>query len=145
MSFDRRIAVPINAQRIQSVFLAASEIEGPAERAKFLDGACDGDADLRFRVEALLRAHNESDSLLDQTALAAHPAEDVPLGFLAPATRHDSLGRIGHYEVLQVLGQGGFGIVFRAFDDVLHRIVAVKVLSTQMAATSPARKRFLRE
>src|SRR6185437_4275111 len=51
----------------------------------------------------------------------------------------------GHYEVLQVLGRGGFGIVFRAFDDVLHRIVAVKVLSPQMAATSPARKRFLRE
>ena len=69
----------------------------------------------------------------------------MPLGFLAPATRPDSLGRIGHYEVLQVLGQGGFGIVFRAFDDVLHRVVAVKVLSPQMAATSPARKRFLRE
>ena len=57
----------------------------------------------------------------------------------------DSLGRIGHYEVLQVLGQGGFGIVFRAFDDVLQRVVAVKVLAPQMAATSPARKRFLRE
>ncbi len=71
--------------------------------------------------------------------------DEVPLGFLAPATRPDSLGRIGHYEVLQVLGQGGFGIVFRVFDDVLHRVVAVKVLSPQMAATSPARKRFLRE
>jgi eukaryotic-like serine/threonine-protein kinase len=158
MSSDRRIAVPINAQRIQVVFLAASEIEGPAERAKFLDGACDGNADLRSRVEALLRAHNESDSLLDKTALApqdhaptiayesgAAADDEVPLGFLAPATRPDSLGRIGHYEVLQVLGQGGFGIVFRAFDDVLHRVVAVKVLSPQMAATSPARKRFLRE
>ena len=151
--------MPINAQRIQSVFLAAAAIEGPTERAQFLDGACDGDADLRFRVEALLHAHNESDSLLDQTALAPHDqyrhdrlrerralaGDEVPLGFLAPGTRHDSLGRIGHYEVLQVLGQGGFGIVFRAFDDVLHRVVAVKVLSPQMAATSPARKRFLRE
>ena len=44
-----------------------------------------------------------------------------------------------------MLGRGGFGIVFRAFDDVLHRVVAVKVLAPQMAATSPARKRFLRE
>src|SRR6185369_11026461 len=43
------------------------------------------------------------------------------------------------------LGQGGFGIVFRAFDDVLQRVVAVKVLSPHMAATSPPRKRFLRE
>src|SRR3954469_15504319 len=47
-------------------------------------------------------------------------------------------------EALQVLGRGGFGIVFRAFDDVLHRVVAVKGLSPQMAATAPARKRFLR-
>src|SRR5262249_37247203 len=43
------------------------------------------------------------------------------------------------------LGRGAFGIVFRAFDDVLQRVVAVKVLAPQVAATSPARKRFLRE
>src|SRR5439155_7548362 len=41
--------------------------------------------------------------------------------------------------------QGGFGIVFRAFDDRLQRVVAVKVLAPQLATTSPARKRFLRE
>jgi len=35
--------------------------------------------------------------------------------------------------------------VFRAFDEVLQRVVSVKVLAPQMAATSPARKRFLRE
>ena len=70
---------------------------------------------------------------------------DEAADFLAPSTRPDSLGRIGHYEVLQVLGHGGFGIVFRAFDDMLQRVVAVKVLAPQLAATSPARKRFLRE
>ena len=47
--------------------------------------------------------------------------------------------------MLQVLGRGGFGIVLRAFDDVLHRVVAIKVLAPAMAVTSPARKRFLRE
>ena len=68
------------------------------------------------------------------------------LAFLAaPARRPDSLGRLGHYEVLEVLGRGGFGVVFRAFDDVLQRVVAVKMLLPSMASTSPARRRFLRE
>ena len=70
---------------------------------------------------------------------------DDALGFLATPRRPDSLGRIGHYEVLEVLGRGGFGIVFRAFDETLQRVVAIKVLAPSMAATSPARKRFLRE
>src|SRR5262245_60314544 len=72
------------------------------------------------------------------------PDED-PLTFLSPPQRPDSLGRIGHYEVLQILGKGGFGIVFRAFDEMLQRVVALKVMAPQLAATSPARKRFLRE
>jgi serine/threonine protein kinase len=72
---------------------------------------------------------------------------DAPgdLHFLQPPLRPDSLGRIGHYEVIQVLGKGGFGIVLRAFDDVLKRAVALKVLAPAIAVTSPARKRFLRE
>jgi eukaryotic-like serine/threonine-protein kinase len=71
--------------------------------------------------------------------------EEEPLTFLAPAKRADSLGRLGHYEALQILGRGGFGIVFRAFDETLQRVVALKVMAPQLAATSPARKRFLRE
>jgi serine/threonine protein kinase len=70
---------------------------------------------------------------------------DADLGFLQPPGRPDALGSLGHYEVLEVVGRGGFGIVFRAFDKTLERIVAIKVLAPEMAATSPARKRFLRE
>ena len=76
---------------------------------------------------------------------ADQQADEIPLGFLAPPSRSDSLGRLGHYEVLEVLGRGAFGIVLKAFDEKLHRGVAIKVLSPEMAATSPARKRFLRE
>nr|UXE45604.1 serine/threonine-protein kinase PknD [uncultured bacterium] len=146
----------------RDIFTAANEMTDQAARAKFLDGACAGDPAMKLRVEYLLLAHGQPDSLLDHPAVAPHDSDtaqtcmagiaastsaedEVALEFLAPPSRPDSLGRIGHYEVLQVLGQGGFGIVFRAFDDVLHRVVAVKVLSPQMAATSPARKRFLRE
>ena len=47
--------------------------------------------------------------------------------------------------MLQVLGSGGFGTVVKAFDEKLHRLVAIKVMAPLLAATSPARKRFLRE
>src|SRR5262249_19660987 len=89
-------------------------------------------------------------------ALGERPANRDPDGdreavvkqlaaYLAPATRRGALGRLGHYEVLQVLGHGGFGIVVKAHDTSLERCVAIKVLAPHLAMTSPPRKRFLRE
>jgi uncharacterized protein (TIGR03067 family) len=146
----------------RDIFLAVLDLPDTAARAAYLESACGGDAARRARVDALLQAHENAGSFLaspvvalpepNQTAAEATitpggeaDTEDQSLGFLAPTQRPDSLGRIGHYEVLEVLGRGGFGIVFRAHDEVLQRVVAVKVLSPEMAATSPARKRFLRE
>ncbi len=73
--------------------------------------------------------------------------DEEPLGleFLEPSSEPGSFGRLGHHEVLEILGRGGFGIVVRAFDETLHRMVAIKVLDPRLASTSPARKRFLRE
>ena len=71
--------------------------------------------------------------------------DEIPLGYLSPSKKPDSLGRLGHYEVLEVLGKGAFGTVLKAFDEKLHRMVAIKVMSIELASTSPARKRFLRE
>jgi formylglycine-generating enzyme required for sulfatase activity len=151
----------------EQVFLKALELTAPAERAAYLDRVCGGDAEFRRQIEELLAAHFKTGAFLDEPACRqlaagsatpqANPAGDASAGekksaeepddlhFLQPSTRPDALGRIGHYEVLQVLGRGGFGIVFRAFDDVLQRVVALKVLAPALAATSPARKRFLRE
>jgi serine/threonine protein kinase/WD40 repeat protein len=150
-----------DVRRVQAVFLAAVEAADAAEQAAILDRECASDPELRRRVEALLLAHRDPASILDRPALGpglggafprtAHPdwsddtTELFNLGFLGPATRPGALGRIGHYEVLELLGRGGFGIVLRAHDEVLQREVAVKVLAPQMAATSPARKRFVRE
>ena len=67
------------------------------------------------------------------------------LSFLTPSSQPGSLGTLGHYEILQLLGQGAFGLVFKAFDEKLHRHVAIKVMNPALAATSPPRKRFLRE
>lgn len=70
---------------------------------------------------------------------------EFELNYLSPPSRPNSLGSLGHYEILEVLGHGGFGTVFKAFDEKLHRTVAIKVMSPTLAVTSPPRKRFLRE
>ncbi|MCE9525213.1 MAG: protein kinase [Planctomycetales bacterium] len=72
-------------------------------------------------------------------------ADETPLGYLEPSTKPDSLGRLAHYEILEVVGSGAFGTVLRAFDDKLQRVVAIKVMAPELASTSPARKRFIRE
>ncbi len=64
---------------------------------------------------------------------------------LQPSTETEFLGRVGVYEISSVLGRGGMGIVFKAFDTALHRPVAIKVLSPQLATSSRARRRFMRE
>jgi serine/threonine protein kinase/Leucine-rich repeat (LRR) protein len=67
------------------------------------------------------------------------------LSFLLPSDMQDSLGRLAHYEVLEVLGNGGFGTVVKAFDEKLHRLVAIKLMSPLLAVTTAPRKRFVRE
>jgi WD40 repeat protein len=70
---------------------------------------------------------------------------DPSLGFLTPSADAGSLGRLGHYEVTGVIGQGGMGVVFKAFDPSLCRFVAIKVLAPQLATSGAARQRFARE
>ena len=72
-------------------------------------------------------------------------APEEILAFLDPPESSDHLGKLGPYRVVQVLGQGGMGVVLKAFDPALHRSVAIKVLAPQLATTSSARQRFARE
>jgi len=67
------------------------------------------------------------------------------LEFLTASETPGSLGRLGHYEVTDVLGSGGFGVVLKAFDPALGRVVAIKVLAPQLATSAAARSRFARE
>jgi hypothetical protein len=135
----------------RAIFLAALDKE-PAERAAFLGEACAGDTTLQRGVETLLRLHAEAHGFLDVPALEQLAAADpgpgsaaADLSFLAPPSEPGSLGRLDHYEVLEVVGRGGTGIVLRARDTKLSRVVALKALAAPLAASGTARQRFARE
>ena len=75
--------------------------------------------------------------------VADHSSQIVAL--LSPPQSEGELGRLGPYRVLSVLGSGGMGVVFRAEDARLERVVALKVIAPTLSANSIARERFLRE
>lgn len=65
---------------------------------------------------------------------------------LSPPEDADEIGRLGGYRIVEVLGVGGMGVVFRAEDPDLQRSVALKVMLPAVASSSPsAKERFLRE
>ena len=88
----------------------------------------------------LLGETEDAEATLDGADSAA-----FELSFLDPPTDPTHLGRIGAYEVVEVIGRGGNGVVLKAIDPSLDRLVAIKVLSPTVAASATARRRFARE
>jgi serine/threonine protein kinase len=147
------------------IFTEAFLRSDTAERRAYLDQACGSDTALRERIDRLLTLHGSGPALLERRpeelfdalnkgrqandapteSLAPEGAAAQLAPFLAASERAGAMGRLGHYDVLEVLGQGGFGIVVKAFDANLYRVVAIKILTPHLAATSPPRKRFVRE
>jgi tRNA A-37 threonylcarbamoyl transferase component Bud32/predicted hydrocarbon binding protein len=68
-----------------------------------------------------------------------------PFAYLKPPLRGGELGRLADFRVLELIGQGGMGTVFRAEDTRLSRIVALKVMQPRFALDTKIRQRFLRE
>ncbi len=80
---------------------------------------------------------------LDPSAI--HWTESMAKQLLSPPTHPEMLGRLGRYEVERLIGSGGMGVVFKAFDTELNRPVAIKLLAPYLASSGPAWKRFARE
>jgi serine/threonine protein kinase/Tfp pilus assembly protein PilF len=116
-------------QRVKSVF--EEVIELPEEgRIDALRRICDGDSRLRIAVEDLLAAHDGAGDFLDAPTLSPLNLTGADPADVAPA---ELPARIGPYTPLDVTGEGGFGIVYRARqDEPVRRIVAVKVIKLGM-------------
>ncbi len=71
--------------------------------------------------------------------------ESVDMYFLRPSDKPGVLGILGEYEVREVIGQGGMGIVVKAHEPALNRLVAIKVMAATVAGNPTARQRFTRE
>lgn len=97
-------------------------------------------------AEAMAKIKAEDPDEFTREAPPYRPSTvDLVKEFLTPTVHPGAIGRLGSYEVTEVIGHGGFGAVFKAFDPALHRVVAVKVLASHLAHHAVARKRFIRE
>ena len=151
--------VPWNP-KANEVFLAAVEQPPDENRNAYLEAACGDDTDLRSQVLALLAANESAGSFLAQPPAellgtmrfdqldneTVNEGEERLLSeFLSPCDTPGRIGMLGPYEVLDVVGRGGMGIVLRAHDGKLNRVVAIKVMLPELAANPAAVRRFLRE
>src|SRR5438876_2094420 len=134
---------PHEWERIKQIFDAALA-EAPGNRAAFLQSNCGDDSAIRSEVERLLAAHESASAFLEPPS---HGSDRFALsgsqisGTEAPLTGQ----KISHYEIVAKLGEGGMGIVYRAFDTQLLRPVALKVLSPTALADPESNMRLLRE
>lgn len=101
--------------------------------------------DERDTVERLIQtAHAMADDYSTHFLVSDGSSADQ-FEFLSPALEQNEIGRLGKYSIRGVLGSGGMGVVFRAYDAALEREVAVKVIQPKFAESDEAKERFLRE
>ena len=135
-------APPRDWSTIKALFQRAIELE-PGAREAFLTSACGADAVLRAEVESLLAAHDDERPFLEAPVAGAARVLGAALDEAAASAGLKPGTRIGQYEVLEPIGSGGMGDVYRAHDTKLDRFVALKIVLD--TAAGPTGDRVLRE
>ncbi|MBV9481044.1 MAG: serine/threonine protein kinase, partial [Acidobacteria bacterium] len=119
---------------VEELFHAVME-RSPEERAEFLQRACPDDPRLRSEVQSLMDLARSADSFLAGS----------PISSLEQLSARKTGERVGNFELLELLGCGGMGEVWRACDLRLGRQVALKFISPEMTQDRAAAERFERE
>lgn len=125
-------------QQVRDVFTAVQQCR-LEDREAFLESACSDAPDLLAEVRALLEAHDRQGPV---DHLASAIVSPLLSGLAVPIVAGT---RVGRYEVVDEVGRGGMGVVYRARDPQLQRFVAVKLLPQHLSAQQQAKVRFLAE
>jgi len=128
---------PERWRRVEDLFHAALE-RAPEQRQAFLDGASNGDTELRRQVDRLLSKEDQAGSFLERPAIDDMTATLTAAGFVIGE-------QFGPYRIVCRLGAGGMGEVYRAHDSKLSRDVAIKTLPDEFARDPKRLARFRRE
>jgi serine/threonine protein kinase len=129
--------------REEEVFDAARKLDAAAERKAFLERACNGDTQLRKRVETLLSVHRDAEVLFTECLSALRSSPEHPSSLnsardLARGFEEEQPGAlIGPYKILKKIGEGGCGAVYMAEQEKpMRRLVALKVIKLGMDTQS---------